>query len=33
MEAGSALWYKASDIDLLGLPTPIKRLLRILPRG
>ena len=33
MEADSALWYKARDIDLLGLPTPIRRLLTILPRG
>lgn len=28
MEASSSLWYKACDIDSLGLPTPIKRLLQ-----
>lgn len=27
MEDGRAVWYKAGDIDTLGLPTPIKRLL------
>ncbi|MDD1623082.1 MAG: NUDIX domain-containing protein, partial [Methylococcaceae bacterium] len=28
MEAGRTVWYKARDIDTLGLPTPIKRLLQ-----
>jgi A/G-specific adenine glycosylase len=28
MEAGRTVWYKAGDIDTLGLPTPIKRLLQ-----
>lgn len=28
MEAGQLVWYKARDIEQLGLPTPIKRLLQ-----
>ena len=28
MEAGHWVWYKAGDIDSLGLPAPVKRLLR-----
>lgn len=28
MEANSAVWYKSGDIDSLGLPAPIKRLLQ-----
>lgn len=28
MEPGQTVWYKAGDIDTLGLPTPIKRLLQ-----
>lgn len=28
MEANSRLWYKAADIETLGLPTPVKRLLQ-----
>jgi len=28
MEANASLWYKTADIDTVGLPTPIKRLLQ-----
>lgn len=28
MESGQLVWYKAGDIDFLGLPTPVKRLLQ-----
>ena len=30
MEVGGAVWYKTSEIHLLGLPAPIKRLLQTL---
>lgn len=33
MEANRAVWYKAADIDSLGLPTPIRRLITTLHRG
>lgn len=33
MEGERAVWYKTGEIDTLGLPTPIKRLLTTLHRG